>query len=101
MSGFRTPLYNGSIGNQSVYSRHLWGGAADIFLDKDGDGVMDDLNRDGHSDFADARIPFDLSERVDLGESPGIRPGGMGTYRRNAVHGPFVHVDARGRSARW
>ena len=31
MSGYRTPYYNGAIGNVR-YSRHVWGGAADIFF---------------------------------------------------------------------
>ena len=101
MSGFRTPWYNRSIGNQTVYSRHLWGGAADIFLDADGDGNMDDLNRDGRSTIADAQILFEIAEWVDTSEHPGTRPGGLGAYKRNSARGPFVHVDARGRSARW
>jgi len=25
----------------------------------------------------------------------------LGSYKANAVHGPFVHVDGRGRAARW
>lgn len=101
MSGFRTPWYNRSIGNRTVYSRHLWGGAADIFLDEDGDGTMDDLDGDGRSTIADARVLFDIAEDVDRSEAIGARPGGLGAYRRNAVRGPFVHVDARGRAARW
>ena len=101
MSGFRTPWYNRSIGNRTVYSRHLWGGAADIFLDADGDGNMDDLNHDGRSSVADAQILFEIAEWVDSSEHPGTRLGGLGTYKRNSVRGPFVHVDARGRSARW
>ena len=28
-------------------------------------------------------------------------PGGLAVYRRNPAHGPFVHVDTRGRRARW
>ena len=32
MSGYRTPHYNMAIGNVK-YSRHVWGGAADIFVD--------------------------------------------------------------------
>jgi hypothetical protein len=101
ISGFRTPWYNRSIGNQTVYSRHLWGGAADIFLDADEDGTMDDLNGDGRSTIADAQILREIAEQVDRSESPGTRPGGLGAYRRNSVRGPFVHVDARGRAARW
>ncbi|MBT8396638.1 MAG: hypothetical protein HKO65_00485 [Gemmatimonadetes bacterium] len=101
MSGFRTPWYNLSIGNRTVYSRHLWGGAADVFLDTDGDGFMDDLDGDGRSTIADARVLYELAEEVDRSSVPSTRPGGLGAYPRNSVRGPFVHVDARGRSARW
>ena len=27
--------------------------------------------------------------------------GGLGLYKANAAHGPFVHVDVRGYPARW
>ena len=33
MSGYRTPYYNKAIGNVK-YSRHIYGGAADIFIDE-------------------------------------------------------------------
>jgi hypothetical protein len=101
MSGFRTPWYNRSIGNTTVYSRHLWGDAADIFVDTDGDGDMDDLNRDGRVDLADAHFLAAIVDRVESGGPETVLPGGVGTYRRNAAHGPFVHVDARGYAARW
>jgi hypothetical protein len=101
MSGFRTPWYNRSIGNTTVYSRHLWGDAADIFVDTDGDGDMDDLNRDGRVDLADAHFLAAIVDRVESGGLDTVLPGGVGTYRRNAAHGPFVHVDARGYAARW
>src|SRR5919197_927395 len=42
MSGYRTPAYNRAIGNVT-YSRHIWGSAADIFIDEDHDGRMDDV----------------------------------------------------------
>lgn len=98
MSGFRTPAYNASIGNRTVYSRHLWGDAADIFVDVDGDGVMDDLDGDGRTGLGDARL---LSKIVDEVEGDHGLHGGVGVYRANAAHGPFVHVDARGQRARW
>jgi hypothetical protein len=101
MSGFRTPWYNRSIGNRTGYSRHLWGGAADVFLDTDGNGLMDDLDGDGRSTIDDAQILYELVEAIDGSPVPGLRPGGLGAYRRNAVRGPFIHVDARGRLARW
>lgn len=100
MSGFRTPAYNRAIGNTTDVSRHLWGDAADVYVDVDGDGQMDDLNRDGRSDIADGRWLADVVERMMARDEPGT-PGGLSVYRRNAAHGPFVHIDARGQRARW
>ncbi len=101
MSGFRTPWYNASIGNRTVYSRHLWGDAADIFVDVDGNGDMDDLDGDGRSDHRDARVLADLVATVEAAGSPEVAAGGIGLYRRAPHRGPFVHVDARGHAARW
>jgi len=54
MSGYRTPYYNELNGNVK-HSMHLWGGAADIFIDESPkDGMMDDLNKDGRIDWRDA-----------------------------------------------
>lgn len=98
MSGFRTPFYNRSLGN-TPNSRHVYGDAADVFVDVDGNGVMDDLNRNGRSDRGDAEW---LARLVDQIESePGMTPGGVSPYPANRVHGPFVHMDARGTRARW
>ena len=93
MSGFRTPAYNRALGNV-LYSRHTWGAAADIFIDEDHDGRMDDLNGDGRSDVRDADVLYNLFE------SAGVE-GGMGKYRPTEGHGPFVHVDVRDHRARW
>jgi hypothetical protein len=100
MSGYRTPFYNAAIGNVKR-SRHQWGDAADIFIDENGDGVMDDVNRDRRIDRRDSDWLRVLVER--LHETPGGEQlaGGIGLYASNAEHGPFVHVDARGRQARW
>jgi len=100
MSGFRTPAYNRAIGNTTDFSRHLWGDAADVYVDNDGDGDMDDLNGDGRHDLQDARWLADLVERMMV-EEPGLPVGGMSIYRRNPAHGPFVHIDTRGNRARW
>ena len=100
MSGFRTPSYNQAIGNVR-YSRHVWGGAADIFIDqRPRDGVMDDLNGDGRIDRRDAQVLYDI---VDAEERLALHgfSGGLGRYRSTAAHGPFVHVDVRGFGARW
>jgi hypothetical protein len=101
MSGYRTPHYNHAIGN-GRYSRHVWGGAADVFVDETGNGVMDDLNGDGRVTRADAEWLAEfidaMEERGEFGED---LIGGIGIYGANAAHGPFVHVDARGYRARW
>ncbi len=99
MSGYRTPAYNRAIGNTTDYSRHLWGDAADLYVDADGDGRMDDLDGNGVRDVRDARVLYRVVESVESSKS--VRLGGLGLYGPTAAHGPFVHVDARGRSARW
>jgi hypothetical protein len=101
LSGYRTPFYNRSIGNETRYSRHVYGDAADLYVDDDGDGVMDDLNGDGKATLDDARA---LGEVVEgLSQKSWYQPfeGGLGLYKANRAHGPFVHVDARGHPARW
>jgi len=100
MSGYRTPSYNRAIGN-GVYSRHVYGGAADIFIDTNGDGRMDDLNGDGVVDRRDAALLYDLVE--DLSGRPDFAPyiGGLGEYGPTSRHRGFVHVDERGYRARW
>ena len=100
MSGFRTPWYNRSIGS-ARYSRHMWGDAADVWPDGEPyEGVIDDINKDGRITKADADAMYDHAQ--DLFESlDGVVPGGLGSYKANHAHGPFVHVDGRGRKARW
>jgi hypothetical protein len=98
MSGYRTPFYNNRLNNVSL-SRHQWGDAADIFIDNDQDGVLDDLNKDGRIDKADAQLLYELFEQLE--EPNPTMHGGLGLYEANAFHGPFVHVDARGTQARW
>ena len=102
MSGFRTPQYNargGEKSGRSRVSRHMYGDAADVFVDNDGDGRMDDLNRDGRIDSRDARVILDAVEQVE--RMHGELAGGVGVYRATRAHGPFAHVDVRGTRARW
>lgn len=101
MSGFRTPHYNRAIGNVPS-SRHVYGGAADIFVDvAPPDGVMDDLNRDGTVDYRDAQFLYRVAEGLFAEPANRWLAGGQGVYRRNPAHGPFMHIDARGSRARW
>ena len=101
MSGFRTPYYNRSIGNRTSYSRHLYGGAADVFVDTDNDNYMDDLTNDGSVTTADARTLARIVE--DNTDESWYKPlaGGLGIYSPASHRGPFVHVDVRGYRARW
>lgn len=100
MSGYRTPQYNGPGGKgRAKFSRHTYGDAADVWVDDDGDGVMDDLNRDGRLDRMDAEYLAELARRVEE-QSPSL-VGGAGTYRANSAHGPFTHIDVRGHAASW
>ena len=101
MSGFRTPFYNRSIGNRTTSSRHLYGGAADIWLDGDGDGRMDDLNEDGKINKDDARALAKLAESLSTKGGANWPSGGLGIYAANSVRGPFIHIDSRGYMARW
>lgn len=101
MSGFRTPFYNAAIGNKTTSSRHLFGDASDIYIDHDGDGVMDDLDGDGKITKADAVALAELAKSVAEADKKNWPRGGIGIYGANAVHGPFVHIDARGYAARW
>ncbi len=102
MSGYRTPWYNRAIGNRTSSSRHLYGGAADIFIDvAPRDGVMDDLNGDGRISKADADHLYDLFESWSTASWWQRLTGGLAAYKANAAHGPFVHLDARGYRARW
>ena len=100
MSGHRTPWYNHSIGN-GRHSRHIWGGAADIFIDNIGNGRMDDLTGDGRSGLKDAQLLLDIIEDLYQTREHQRLHGGLGLYGPRPHRGPFVHVDARGFETRW
>lgn len=102
MSGFRTPGYNargGSTRGRASLSRHMYGDAADIYIDSDGDGVMDDLDHDRRITIGDARVIRDAVDRVERAHPESI--GGAGIYTAAPGHGPFIHIDTRGYRARW
>lgn len=102
MSGFRTPQYNYGVGDtrgRASLSRHMYGDAADIFIDNSGNGRMDDINGDGRVDARDAEFIRAAAERVERRYPELV--GGIGVYRATSAHGPFTHIDARGYQARW
>jgi uncharacterized protein YcbK (DUF882 family) len=100
MSGYRTPFYNKQL-DDTKYSLHQWGRAADIFLDKDGNGVMDDFNKDKVVTREDAVALADVLEALAKAPELSSFIGGIGIYGATAAHGPFVHVDTRPGRARW
>ncbi len=101
MSGYRTPFYNQSIGNVK-YSRHVWGGAVDIFIDESPrNGYMDDLNKDGTINWKDAQVLYDIIDGLYGKSFYEFYIGGLAWYRKTPVHGPFVHIDVRRYRARW
>jgi uncharacterized protein YcbK (DUF882 family) len=100
MSGYRTPYYNRQL-DDTTYSLHQWGRAADIFLDKDKNGRMDDFNKDKVISRDDAVALAGVLE--GLARTAELRSfiGGIGIYGPTSAHGPFVHVDTRPWKARW
>ncbi len=102
MSGYRTPAYNRSIGNETSFSRHLWGAAADVFVDESPrDERMDDLDGNGIVDVRDSEKLFALADALDRDPPEDWFVGGAGYYPPTDAHGPFVHVDVRSFAARW
>lgn len=101
LSGFRTPQSNarGARSGQSPESRHQYGDAADLIIDADDDGQMDDLNGDGRVTTADAEILIRMIDAVEARHPELV--GGAGLYRAIGKSGPFVHIDARGTRVRW
>ena len=102
MSGFRTPQYNkggGNTGGRAGLSRHMYGDAADVYIDSDGNGTMDDLNHDGRITIDDSRVILQALDRVEAAHPELV--GGGGVYPAAQGHGPFIHIDARGYRARW
>lgn len=101
LSGFRAPYYNqrGVGEGMARASRHQYGDAADILIDADGDGRMDDLNRNGRMDLGDTAPISAAVVRVEKAHPDLV--GGLGTYAAIGPSGPFAHIDVRGTSARW
>lgn len=101
LSGFRSPQYNARGGGEGMArsSRHQYGDAADIIIDANRDGRMDDLNHDGHVDFEDTRVVERAVQLVEH-QHPDL-VGGLGLYHETGPSGPFVHIDVRGTRARW
>ena len=100
-SGFRTPARNSAVRGEGSArdSRHQFGDAADVYIDRVGNGKMSDLNGDGRVNFADVKMILDAVERVEARYPELV--GGTGLYAYSGKSGPFAHIDVRGVRARW
>ncbi|MGM0548987.1 MAG: D-Ala-D-Ala carboxypeptidase family metallohydrolase [Bacillota bacterium] len=101
VSAYRSPYFNKKIGNKTALSRHIYGDAADIYIDNQVNSLMDDLNHDGQSDLKDAKILYDLALAFDQKEKFKALQGGLSCYAANGVRGPFIHIDTRGFHVSW
>jgi hypothetical protein len=100
MSGYRTPFYNRAIGDVP-YSTHQWGSAADVYVDPEDEGRMEDLDGNHQVDVNDAKYLYDRIDELLVTKPFQRFQGGMGFYPGTLAHPPFVHVDVRGTKARW
>lgn len=100
MSGYRTPYYNKAIGNVK-YSRHIYGDAADIYVDENLDGVIDDLDGNEKRNMLDAMVIHEVLSDLENDPENEHLVGGIGKYKKNSAHTYFIHVDTRGYKARW
>jgi hypothetical protein len=89
-SGFRPPSYNRTVKGAARDSRHQYGDAADVKID---------VNRDGRFTMDEVRLVTRAVERVER-EHPDL-VGGLGVYAGRRLRSPYVHIDARGKRARW
>ncbi|MEI6740395.1 MAG: D-Ala-D-Ala carboxypeptidase family metallohydrolase [Gemmatimonadaceae bacterium] len=89
-SGFRTPLHNSQVEGAARDSRHLYGDAADVAIDVDGDGrltIFDAYHVEGAVEWVEHEHP-ELA-------------GGLGVYSGPRFRTPYCHIDARGERKRW
>jgi hypothetical protein len=70
-------------------------------VDQDRDGRMDDLNQDGRLSDADAYVLSGVIESLNYRTWYQPFIGGLGIYGADDRRGAFIHVDTRGRRARW
>ena len=89
-SGFRAPEHNRKIRRAARDSQHQYGDAADVAIDANGDGKLTAI---------DSRMVGLAVEIVEL-KHPDL-VGGLGIYTSGHSSTNYVHIDVRGRRARW
>ena len=87
-STFRSPDHNRRVRRAARDSQHQYGDAADVRIDANGDGRMTAI---------DSRLLGLAVEIVEL-KHPDL-VGGLGIY--GGRRAGYVHIDARGKRARW
>lgn len=89
-SGFRAPDHNRRIRRAAKDSQHQYGDAADVAIDANGDGKYTSI---------DTRMVGLAVEIVELRHPDLV--GGLGIYTSGHSRTTYVHIDSRGRRARW
>jgi hypothetical protein len=89
-SGFRTPERNRRVRRAASDSQHQYGDAADVAIDANGDGKITAI---------DTRMVGLAVEIVEL-KHPDL-VGGLGIYTSGHASTNYVHIDVRGKRARW
>jgi len=104
VSGYRTPCYNRDLGNLTTFSRHIYGAAADLYIEEDPEkkpARRELLLASRSSDYKDARVLVKLVRELDSEATSPKDRGGLGYYACEAGRRAFIHTDCRGRVARW
>ena len=89
-SGFRAPEHNRKVRRAASDSQHQYGDAADVAIDANGDGKLTAM---------DSRMVGLAVEIVELKHPDLI--GGLGIYTSGHSSTNYVHIDVRGKRARW
>ncbi|HEX6629065.1 MAG TPA: D-Ala-D-Ala carboxypeptidase family metallohydrolase [Gemmatimonadaceae bacterium] len=89
-SGFRAPAHNRRVRRAASDSQHQYGDAADVAIDANGDGRVTAI---------DSRMVGLAVEIVELKHPELV--GGLGIYTSGHSSTNYVHIDVRGRRARW
>jgi hypothetical protein len=89
-SGFRAPAHNRHVRRAVSDSQHQYGDAADVAIDANGDGRITAI---------DSRMVGLAVEIVELKHPELV--GGLGIYTTGHSSTNYVHIDVRGRRARW
>jgi len=80
-SRYPIPKYNDCFGNEK-YNRHIYGDAADVYVDDDNNSVIDELNKDGAASMADAEVIYQIIDATGKNPKHKILIGGLGKYKK-------------------